>query len=66
MKTLTPSEKQVAMLVMQGLSNKTIAGNLSVTEKTIKFHLTNIYKKMEVKSRTQLIVKMFTYAHTLS
>jgi hypothetical protein len=33
-----------------------VAGQLFVTEKTVKFHLTNIYKKMSVKSRAQLIV----------
>jgi len=43
-------------LVSKGLSNKEVANQLFVTEKTVKFHLTNIYKKMNVKSRAQLIV----------
>src|ERR1700743_1707843 len=38
------------------MSNKEVASQLFVTEKTVKFHLTNIYKKMAVKSRAQLIV----------
>jgi hypothetical protein len=42
--------------VTKGLSNKEVANQLFVTEKTVKFHLTNIYKKMNVKSRAQLIV----------
>jgi hypothetical protein len=46
----------VAELVSKGLSNKEVASQLFVTEKTVKFHLTNIYKKMSVKSRAQLIV----------
>lgn len=53
---LSQRESEVAELVTQGLSNKEIADRLFVTEKTIKFHLTNIYKKMQVKSRSQLIV----------
>lgn len=53
---LTNREAEVAVLVSTGLSNKEIANSLFVTEKTIKFHLQNIYKKMNVKSRAQLIV----------
>lgn len=53
---LSNRESEVAELVTQGLSNKEVANRLFVTEKTVKFHLTNIYKKMNVKSRAQLIV----------
>ncbi len=53
---LSNRESEVAELVTQGLSNKEVASRLFVTEKTVKFHLTNIYKKMNVKSRAQLIV----------
>lgn len=53
---LSNREAEVAELVTQGLSNKEVAARLFVTEKTVKFHLTNIYKKMNVKSRAQLIV----------
>jgi len=56
MKGLTNREAEVATLVTTGLSNKEIANQLFVTEKTIKFHLVNIYKKMNLKSRAQLIV----------
>jgi DNA-binding CsgD family transcriptional regulator len=50
-KGLSHREAEVVELVAQGLSNKEVADKLFVTEKTIKFHLTNIYK-----SRAQLIV----------
>jgi DNA-binding CsgD family transcriptional regulator len=50
-KGLSNREAEVAELVSKGLSNK-----LFVTEKTVKFHLTNIYKKMNLRSRAQLIV----------
>lgn len=55
-KGLSSREAEVAELVTKGLSNKEVANQLFVTEKTVKFHLTNIYKKMNVKSRAQLIV----------
>src|ERR1700749_411548 len=55
-KGLSNREAEVAELVSKGLSNKEVASQLFVTEKTVKFHLTNIYKKMAVKSRAQLIV----------
>src|SRR5690349_23835600 len=55
-KGLSNREAEVAELVTKGLSNKEVANQLFVTEKTVKFHLTNIYKKMSVKSRAQLIV----------
>lgn len=55
-KGLSNREAEVAELVTQGLSNREVANQLFVTEKTVKFHLTNIYKKMSVKSRAQLIV----------
>ncbi len=55
-KGLSNRESEVGELVSKGLSNKEVANQLFVTEKTVKFHLTNIYKKMNVKSRAQLIV----------
>lgn len=53
---LSNREAEVAALVATGLSNKEVADRLFVTEKTVKFHLTNIYKKMNIRSRAQLIV----------
>lgn len=55
-KGLTNSEAEVAELVARGLSNSEIANYRLIVEKTVKFHLTRIYKKMNVKSRAQLIV----------
>ncbi len=59
---LSNREAEVAELVTKGLSNKEVANQLFVTEKTVKFHLTNIYKKMNVKSRAQLIVWCLPHA----
>lgn len=53
---LSHRESEVAEAVTKGLSNKEVADKLFVSEKTVKFHLTNIYKKMRIRSRSQLIV----------
>ena len=55
-KGLSNREIEVADLVVLGLSNQEIADKLCVTPKTIKFHLTSIYKKVNLKSRAQFIV----------
>lgn len=55
-KGLSNREAEVAEQVAQGKTNKEVAQQLFVTEKTVKFHLTNIYRKLQVKSRAQLIV----------
>ncbi|MBU3068306.1 response regulator transcription factor [Aestuariicella sp. G3-2] len=55
---LTPQQFRVASMVSQGLLNKQIAYELSVTEATIKAHMTEIFKKLGVHSRTQAAVAM--------
>lgn len=49
---LTDRELEVLQLLARGLSNKDIAARLNCTEQTVKFHLTNIYRKLKVKNRT--------------
>jgi len=49
---LTGREKEVLGLVAEGLSNKEIAKKLFLSEKTVKNHLNNIFKKIEVTDRT--------------
>jgi two-component system nitrate/nitrite response regulator NarL len=51
---LTDRERQIVRLVSLGLSNKAIAGQLSVTDGTIKLHLNHIYQKLEIHNRTML------------
>jgi DNA-binding CsgD family transcriptional regulator len=51
---LTASEQQVAKLVAAGHSNKEVAAALSVTVRTVEAHLTRIYGKLGVRSRTEL------------
>jgi DNA-binding CsgD family transcriptional regulator len=51
---LTAAEQKVAQLVAQGLTNKEVAAALFVTPKTIEFHLGNVFRKLGVRSRTEL------------
>jgi DNA-binding NarL/FixJ family response regulator len=51
---LTPQELQVALAVAEGATNKEAAAMLFVSPKTIEFHLSNAYRKLKVRSRTQL------------
>ncbi|TFB18856.1 response regulator transcription factor [Filobacillus milosensis] len=53
---LTSREKEVLQLVVEGLSNKEIAESLFISETTVKIHVSHIFKKMKVKSRSQLII----------
>jgi len=55
---LSVREKQVVDLLLLGKSNKQIALALGVSERTIEFHLKNIYIKMQVGSRVELILKL--------
>jgi DNA-binding CsgD family transcriptional regulator len=51
---LTPQEEAVTSLVAQGLSNREVAAELYVSPKTVQYHLTRIYAKLGVRSRSEL------------
>ncbi|MGB9306385.1 MAG: LuxR C-terminal-related transcriptional regulator [Mycobacterium sp.] len=53
--SLTPAERDVARLVCEGLANKDIAARLFVSPRTVQAHLTHIYTKLGITSRTQLV-----------
>lgn len=50
---LTKREKQILELVAQGLPNKAVASELALSEKTVKFYMTNILQKLQVRNRVQ-------------
>lgn len=52
--SLTPSERRVAEMAAEGPTNREIAQLLFVTQRTVEVHLTSIYRKLEISSRTQL------------
>ncbi|MFP3900300.1 MAG: LuxR C-terminal-related transcriptional regulator [Acidimicrobiia bacterium] len=51
---LTPTESQIAQLVAEGRRNREIAGELFVSVATVEAHLTRIYRKLGMRSRTEL------------
>lgn len=53
---LTERENEVARAVADGLSNKLIAERCAISERTVKAHLTNIFKKLNIKDRVQLVL----------
>jgi DNA-binding NarL/FixJ family response regulator len=55
--TLTAREQEVLELLAKGYSNKEIASRLSVSVPAIRWHLTHIYQKLHVQSRTQAVSK---------
>lgn len=54
---LTDRESEVLRLVALGMSNKEIADKLSLSQRTIKAHLTNTFNKLTIASRSEAIVK---------
>ncbi|HKX09191.1 MAG TPA: response regulator transcription factor, partial [Stellaceae bacterium] len=53
---LTPQQRRVLLLLTDGKSNKQIAFELAVTEATVKAHLSQIFRKLGVRSRTQAVI----------
>jgi len=52
--TLTPREQEVAVAVADGASNKEIARQLDITERTVKFHVSAVLEKLGARDRLQL------------
>jgi DNA-binding CsgD family transcriptional regulator len=59
---LTATERRVAQLAAEGMTNKEIAQTLFVTIKTVEVHLSSAYRKLEISSRAQLDKALFTPA----
>ena len=56
MHRLTPREREIALQVCAGLSNKHISRQLNLREGTVKIHLHHIYEKLAICNRAQLAV----------
>ncbi|MEQ1899870.1 MAG: response regulator transcription factor [Devosia sp.] len=54
--TLTPQQVRVLMMLSDGLMNKQIAYELSISEATVKAHVSSILQKLDVDSRTQAVI----------
>ena len=58
---ITPRQKDVLKLMLKGSTNSTIAQELNVSECTVKIHVTNIFKALNVSNRTEAVVKAARY-----
>ena len=58
---LTPRETEILQLVLAGRTNKAVAAELNVCEKTVEFHLSHIYTKIGM--RTRLLAGMWALQH---
>jgi DNA-binding CsgD family transcriptional regulator len=56
--SLSPAERRILELVADGLTNGQIARQLWVTETTIKFHLSRVYRKLGVANRTAAAMRL--------
>jgi DNA-binding CsgD family transcriptional regulator len=57
---LTEQERIVATRVASGLSNKDVAASMLLSVKTVQFHLTRVYAKLGVRSRSELAARFAT------
>ena len=53
--TLTPREIEILQMLTPGLSNKAIAKQLSISDHTVKFHVSSIFQKLNVSTRTEAV-----------
>ena len=60
---LTPRELEILQWVLAGKTNKTIACQMHISEKTVEFHLDNIYTKVGV--RTRMLAGLWAIQHGL-
>lgn len=59
---LTPREREVVVLVAQGLSNREICERLYLAENTLKSYIRSAYRRMAVRTRAQAVNWAFTHA----
>ena len=55
---LTRTERRIARLAAEGMRNGEIAAELALSEKTVEWNLTRIYRKLGVRSRTELAMRV--------
>jgi len=59
---LTPREVQIAELVCQGLRHGSIAGHLRIQPGTVKTHIRNIYRKVKVQNKMNMLLRFVSEA----
>ena len=58
LRNLNETERRVAALVTRGHTNQEIADRLELSTKTVEWNLTKVYRKLQVRSRTELALKL--------
>ena len=66
LKLLTPREREIALAVADGKSNKLVANLYGISDRTVKTHLTHIFEKLQVKDRVALVIYIQNTGHLLS
>ncbi|WHZ27728.1 MAG: hypothetical protein OJF51_002525 [Nitrospira sp.] len=61
---LTEREREIIRLIRQGFSNKEIASQLSISDSTVRHHLTNIFGKVGVRNRQKLLIHAHRFPST--
>ena len=56
---LTGRENEILCLIAEGLTNRQIAGNLSISESTVENHIHHIYEKLGIANRAQAVAHAF-------
>lgn len=62
---LTEREREISALLLKGMTNKMIASELFLSQNTVKTHIKNIYSKLNVQSRMELVMLMMEKKHSL-
>jgi len=54
---LSPRESEILVLLSEGFANKEIAYQLSISERTVQFHIKSLFEKLSATSRTDVVIK---------
>ena len=57
---LSAQELSIAQKIAEGLSNPAIAEEMHISVNTVKYHIKNLFKKMNVSNRTELLTKIYS------
>jgi DNA-binding CsgD family transcriptional regulator len=52
------TERQIALLVAQGRTNREVAEAVGLSPKTVEWHLSNVYRRLRLRSRTELAIRV--------
>ena len=59
LRRLSVRERELVLLVAEGLSNKEIAGQLDISERTVETHVQSIFRKLGIRKRTRLAALVY-------